>query len=67
LLLVLLIALLLILCAACCLGEEKGWQEQLERGECMVQQLNESMYMLLNFAVKVCLGYVYGATPPRAL
>ena len=50
---------------ACCLGEEKGWQH-LEREECMVQQLNNGMYMLLNFAVMV-IGYVYGITPPRAL
>jgi len=45
----LLIDFLLILDVDCCLGEEKGWQEQLGREESMVQQLNKGMYMLLNF------------------
>jgi hypothetical protein len=40
---------------------------QLGREECMVQQLNKGMYMLLNFAVMVCLGYVYGVALPCAL
>jgi len=64
----LLIDFLLILDVDCCLGEEKGWQEQLGREESMVQQLNKGMYMLLNFfAVIVYLGYVYGVASPRAL
>ena len=33
----------------------------------MVQQLNKGMYMLLNFAMMVCLGYVYGIASPRTL
>ena len=49
------------------LGQEKRWQEQLGREECMVQQLNKSMYILLNFAVMVYLGYVYGIASPRTL
>ena len=33
------------------MGEKKGWQEQLEMGEWVVQQSKKGMYMLLSFVV----------------
>jgi len=50
--LVLLIDFLLILYVACCLGEQKGWQEQLGREESMVQQLNKvpTLFLQIKFS-----------------
>jgi hypothetical protein len=48
------------------MGEEKGWQEQLEMGEWVVQPSKKGMYMLLSFVVMPCSQYVYGVASPRA-